>query len=71
MIAHWLDQRRRTRDEARDEATYMLRDHGAGAEQAIDRELALVPAPCQRRTMLRQAKRQLTFQRRRQQRKTV
>lgn len=55
-MAHWLDRRRRIRNEARDEAVYMLRDHGEAAELAIEHQLSLVPAPCERRTMLKQAK---------------
>jgi hypothetical protein len=64
-IALWLDQRRRMRAEARDEAIYMLRDHGEAAESAIEHELSLVPGSCFRRTMLKRARSQLTSLRRR------
>lgn len=55
-IQEWFDRRRRMRAEAQDEAVYMLRDHGAAAELAIEHELSMVPHPCRRRTMLRMAK---------------
>jgi hypothetical protein len=55
-IELWFDQRRRIQAEARDEAIYMLRDHGEAAELALEHQLSLVPQPCSRRTMLKKAK---------------
>ena len=63
-IQEWFERRRRMRAEAQDEAVYMLRDHGEAAELAIEHELSKVPAPCQRRTMLKMAKARVTTLRR-------
>lgn len=69
-IQEWFDRRKRTRSEAQDEAIYMLRDHGEAAELAIEHELSKVPAPCQRRTMLKMAKAKVTRLRHQRQLKT-
>ncbi|HEY0314637.1 MAG TPA: hypothetical protein VGC28_00045 [Sphingomonas sp.] len=66
-IELWFDRRRRMNGEARDEAIYMLRDHGEAAELAIEHQLSLVPQPCPRRTMLKRAKSQVKRLRRQRQ----